>query len=59
MSIYKFIGPMLIAGLLIGGIAGCEQEGPAEQAGEEIDETVEEAGEGREDAGDDLEDRTE
>lgn len=32
-------------------LAGCEQEGPLEQAGEEMDQAVEETGEAVEDAG--------
>lgn len=52
MNLSKAIGPILIAGLLAGGIVGCDQEGPAEEAGEEIDEATEEAGEEMENAGD-------
>lgn len=33
---------LLIAGML--ALAGCDNDGPAENAGEEIDEAVEEAG---------------
>lgn len=58
MSTYKFIAPILIAGFLISGIVGCEQQGPAEEAGEEIDESVEEAGEQMEEAGEQLEEKT-
>lgn len=59
MRIYKFIAPILVAGFLIGGIAGCEQQGPAEEAGEEIDESVEETGEEMEETGEQLEEQTE
>lgn len=38
------------------GLAACEEEGPAEQLGESIDETAEEAGEAIEDAGEEIED---
>lgn len=37
-------------------LAACEEEGPAEQLGESIDETAEETGEALEDAGDELRD---
>ncbi len=41
------------------GLAACEEEGPAEQAGESIDQTMEEAGENMdeamEEAGDSVE----
>lgn len=37
-------------------VAGCEEEGPAERAGETVDEAIEDAGEAMEDAGDKVED---
>ena len=40
------------------GLAACEEEGPAEQLGESIDNSVEELGEAAEDAGDEVEDAT-
>lgn len=43
----------LLAGLLSLGLAACEDEqGPAEEAGEEVDEAVEEAGDEVEEATD-------
>jgi hypothetical protein len=36
-------------------LAGCERQGPAEEAGENIDEAVEETGDAMEDAGDETE----
>ncbi|MEQ8230676.1 MAG: hypothetical protein RLW61_08355 [Gammaproteobacteria bacterium] len=44
----NLIQPALIALLLL--LGACEQEGPMERAGEQIDETVEEAGDEIEDA---------
>lgn len=42
---------------LSGGIlAGCDNDGPAEEAGENIDEAMEDAGDAIEDAGDDDDD---
>jgi len=35
-------------------VLGCEQEGPAERAGEEIDQAAEEAGEAVDNAGEQL-----
>ena len=32
---------LLAAGLMTAGLFGCEREGPAERAGERVDETVE------------------
>jgi len=36
-------------------LTGCDDDGPAEEAGEEIDEAVEDAGDAMEDAGDEVE----
>jgi hypothetical protein len=41
------------------GIAGCEKEGPLEEAGEAIDERVEDAREGLEDAAEEVEEAAE
>ncbi|NBB93708.1 MAG: hypothetical protein GVY32_11125 [Gammaproteobacteria bacterium] len=46
----------LLLALSVGMLAGCEQEGPAEEAGEEIDEAVEEAGDDMEEAAEEVED---
>ncbi len=37
-------------------ISACEKEGPAERAGEKVDEAVEEVGDEVEEAGDELDD---
>ena len=34
---------VLVALFVLGGVLGCEREGPAERAGEKIDETVDKA----------------
>lgn len=47
----------LAAALLI-MLAGCEQQGPAERAGERIDEAAETVGDSLEDAGDELRENT-
>lgn len=39
-------------------LSGCEQEGPAESAGEEMDRAMEDMGESMEDAGDRAEEAT-
>lgn len=49
---------LLLALLLSMSMAGCEQEGPAEEAGEEIDQAIEKAGDELEEAGDKLEEKT-
>lgn len=39
-------------------LSACEEEGPAEEVGESIDNSVEQLGDAVEDAGDDVEDAT-
>jgi len=46
---------LLFVASLFFGVA-CEKKGPAEKAGERIDESMEDAGEKMEDAGDKIED---
>ncbi len=46
------LATLFAVGLLL---AGCQEPGPAEEAGQEIDEAVEEAGEALEELGDDTE----
>lgn len=51
--------PVIILMLIGTVLTGCEaNEGPAEQAGEEIDNAVESTGEAIEEAGDKLEEKT-
>lgn len=51
---------VLLAFLFTGlGIAGCDvNEGPAEEAGENIDNAVDKTGDAIEDAGDKIQDKT-
>lgn len=46
----------LMLALSVGMLAGCEDQGPAEEAGEEVDEAVEEAGDEMEEAAEEVED---
>ena len=39
-------------------LAGCEQDGPVENAGEQVDDAMEEAGDSMNDAADEIEDAT-
>lgn len=43
--------PLLMSACFAATLLGCENEGPAEQAGERIDNTVEKAGDKLEDTG--------
>ena len=49
---------MMIAGLFAGMLVACEEQGPAEQAGEAVDNAAEQAGEILEQAGEAAEDAT-
>ena len=44
--------PLALA--VLGGLAGCENDGPLEEAGEEVDEGLEDLGDELEDIGDDI-----
>lgn len=59
----KTLGIVVVAAALLGGamlvtLSACEQQGPAETAGEKLDDTVEKAGEQMEKAGDSIRDAT-
>lgn len=56
MNWVKYILLVFCLTLMLGFTMGCEQDGPAEEAGETIDQTIEEAGDKLEDAGDKIED---
>ncbi len=48
MKVSKWMAAL--AATLVLGVVGCEQKGPAEQAGEKIDQTMENAGDKASDA---------
>lgn len=54
----KTIKPLLLISLFAAlfSLAACEKDGPAERAGEKIDNAVDGTGDALEDAGDDIED---
>jgi predicted small lipoprotein YifL len=47
---------LAISALLV-ALSGCQKEGPAEQAGKEVDQAAEKVGEQIEKAGDNVQDR--
>jgi hyperosmotically inducible protein len=51
MSIIKKLFLIFITAFFMVGLSGCPEEGPAERAGEKIDEAVEDAGEKMEETG--------
>jgi hypothetical protein len=57
MKLGKSVSAFLLMSALHMGLAGCQkQEGPAEQAGKEVDRAVEKAGQQVEKAGDAIQD---
>ena len=55
---HRHIIALTLSALLLATLPACEKEGPAEQAGEKIDQAVESAGEKLEEAGDELREKT-
>ncbi|MDP1862744.1 MAG: hypothetical protein Q8K52_02425 [Thiobacillus sp.] len=57
MKINKLAGTSLAMGALLVALSGCQkQEGPAEQAGKEVDQATEKVGEQIEKAGESIQD---
>lgn len=57
MKSTKTIAMSLVMGTLLLALFGCEgKEGPAEQAGKEVDKATEQAGEKMEQTGEDIQD---
>jgi hypothetical protein len=57
MKIGKTVSTTLIMGALLGALSGCQKkEGPAEQAGKVVDQTVEKVGQQVEKAGESIQD---
>jgi predicted small lipoprotein YifL len=52
----KSFGAVLAMSALLVALSGCEQKGPAEQAGEKMDNATEQAGEKMEKAGEAVQD---
>jgi predicted small lipoprotein YifL len=54
MKFTKTIVSLFAAVLLVAGLAACEKKGPAETAGEKIDQTTEKAGQKMEEVGNSI-----
>lgn len=50
MKLYKGILAALLSGFLLTGLSACEQKGPAEKAGEAIDNAASDTADAAEDA---------
>lgn len=57
-SLTRALALIAVLGLGSIGLAACDESGPAEEAGEAVDDAVESTGEAVEDAGDAAEDAT-
>ncbi len=55
-NLSKLMVIILCGSLMFTVLIGCEQEGPAEKAGEKIDEAVEKTGDTLEEAGEEIQD---
>lgn len=58
MHMFKTLAVALCASLSLMALTGCEQEGPAEKAGKDVDQAVEDAGDAVEDTGEKLKEAT-
>lgn len=58
-DLMRKLGLALLMALMLGGVVACEDKGPAEKAGENIDNAVDDAGDSVEDMGDDIQDSAE
>lgn len=59
-DVLKKLGLTLLVGMLAAGLVGCQDDpGPAEEAGQQIDEAMEDAGEGFEEMGESIQDAAE
>ena len=57
ITLTKMLGVALVIGVLFVTIPGCQkQEGPAERAGKQVDQTVEKVGQQIEKAGENIQD---
>ena len=51
----KKLALALLMAMMMGGLAACVNQGPAEEAGENIDESMEDAGDSLEEMGENIE----
>ncbi|GAA5171630.1 MULTISPECIES: hypothetical protein [Halomonadaceae] len=58
-NLLRKLGLAMMLALMLGGVAACDDQGPAEEAGESIDEAAENAGDSVEEMGEDVQDAAE
>ncbi|SDM12966.1 hypothetical protein SAMN05192555_109211 [Franzmannia pantelleriensis] len=59
MTMLRKLGLAALMAMTLGGVAACDDQGPAEEAGENIDDAMEDAGEGMEELGEDIQESAE
>ena len=59
MTLLRKLGLAVLMAMVLGGVAACDDQGPAEEAGENIDDAMEDAGEGMEELGEDIQESAE
>lgn len=57
MKLYKLIPIALVSGLLFMGLSACEKQGPAEKAGEAIDDAAHNAADATQEAVDTVKEK--
>lgn len=55
-KLHNAIKAALAASVLLAALTGCQKEGPAEQAGKEVDQAIDKAGQKIENAGEKIQD---
>ncbi|PAU75865.1 hypothetical protein [Halomonas salipaludis] len=58
-TILRKLGLAVLMAMILGGVAACDDQGPAEEAGENIDDAMEDAGEGMEELGENIQESAE
>lgn len=58
-TLIRKLGLAMLMALFLGGVVACDDQGPAEEAGENIDEATENAGDSVEEMGEDIQDSAE
>nr|WP_163501120.1 hypothetical protein [Halomonas socia] len=53
------LGLAVLMAMVLGGVAACDDQGPAEEAGENIDNAMDDAGEGMEELGENVQESAE
>jgi hyperosmotically inducible protein len=59
MRVLNYAAPLLFTVVTAFALVGCEREGPAEQAGETIDETMQDVQQSAEDVGEAMQEQAE